>query len=493
MEKEEFVMSKNLLKDVITKQTGSLTKAIKELVQNGIDAEATEISILIKDDQVIVKDNGNGMTPKEIKTYFKVFGDTAKRDTQENIGQFGMGRGQIMSFGVCTWKTLNSVIVVDIKKFMGYEITERKKAVNGCKVICKFNKELDWWQKKKTANSLHKALLPGPKLSISINGNLLKPEIELMEEFSDKLFDVYRSNDYLNYIYCRGIAVKSIDSNFHFHINVKFKAELNFARNEFLETDPMYERVKTKINEIEELMTFTKDKFDDQEARQTLQFLRYGRVSLPGIVNKPIIKSATDRKYSFSELEGKEVMFGGTDIWSDDCMRRGHIVLHEDNRFLFEELIDKFNLNIKISDKTPKQVAKRGYHRDFSIDNLKRNKIYGAIPKDMDKFIFKTLGEEFERNVYLGESDVAGGWTDGWDYIYVNKNAIELSKNKEEICQKVWWILCHEYSHDSDNRKKDYHSEEFFEKFHDLTKKTLERLAEYIRTVSQKRLKELYF
>ncbi len=134
MQKQEFEMSKNLLKDVISKQTGSLTKALKELVQNSRDAGATEINIEIKEDMAIVEDNGRGMTPEEIDKYFRVFGETLKRDDKEVDGQFGMGRGQIMNFGITVWRTQKSKITVDIKKYLGYELKELKTNYNGCKV-----------------------------------------------------------------------------------------------------------------------------------------------------------------------------------------------------------------------------------------------------------------------------------------------------------------------------------------------------------------------
>lgn len=493
MTKQEFDMSKNLLKDVISKQTGSLTKAIKELVQNSRDAGSTEILINIAEDKLIVSDNGRGMTPKEINVYFRVFGETLKRNSEKDDGQFGMGRGQIMNFGVCVWRTQQSKIDVDIRKFLGYDLKELKTSLKGCKVICIFHKKLDWWSQRKALSGIRSDLLPKSNLKIIINDKELKPEIKILEQFTDKKFDVFMHPTVINKIYCRGLGVKNFSSNFNYCINIKQKVELNFARNEFLETDPMYEEIKAKRNEVEELMTITKDHFDNREARQTLQFVKDGRVSLEAIINKAIVRTATDKKYTLAQLIGEEIMFGECNIWSDDCIAQEHIVLHSDNEYLIAELIRKLKLNIKISDKKPKDIAKRGYHRTFDESKLKKNKIYSKIPYDMDKFIFKSLGEEYNRDVYLGESDIHSGWTDGYSYIYVDRKTIEKSQNKEEICIKVWIILCHEYAHDEDNKKKDYHSHEFYEEYHKLTRITTKKIAEYIKMVSAKRLKELYF
>jgi len=493
MAQEEFEMSRNLLKDVISKQTGSLTKALKELVQNSRDAGATVINITINENEAIVEDNGRGMSKDDIYDYFRVFGETNKRDNDEDLGQFGMGRGQIMNFGTCIWRTKYSKVSVNIREFLGYNIDALNSSVKGCKVNCKFYKEKSWWELEKARKGMYYSLLPTKNVDIFIDGKLLNPTIEMLEQFSDNNFDVFISGVARNVIYCRELGVKNFDSNFNYCINVKVKAELNFARNEFLETDPMYEEIKAKMNEVEELMTITKDNFDNREARQTLQFVREGRVSLESVFDKPIIRTATDKKIAIAEIIGKEVMFGECDIWSDDCIRRGHIVIHDDNEYLIHDIVEKFKLEVFLTGKNPKNVAKRGYHKDFSEENLNKNKIYGKIPVDLDKYIFKPLGEEFDRDVYLGESDVHGGWTNGYDTIHINKNNIELSSNKEEICLKVWHVLCHEYSHTSDTKKKDYHSHEFYENYHDITKRTITKIAEYIRIVSAKRLKELYF
>lgn len=490
---QEFEMSKNLLKDVISKQTGSLTKAIKELVQNSRDAKATIIKIDITEESVIVEDNGRGMTPKDIETYFRVFGETAKRDNEEVDGQFGMGRGQIMNFGVCVWRTQKSKINVDIKKFLGYELKQLKTNIKGCKVICTFREKMDWWERSRAKNDIKMDLLPSKNIKIVINNKKLEPEIEMLEQFCNDKFDVFIHSTVSKRIYCRGLSVNTFHSNFKYCINVKVKAELNFARNEFLETDPMYPEIRAKRNEVEELMTITKDNFDNREARQTLIFVKDGRVSLDSVIDKPIVRTATDKKLTIKQLIGKEVMFGECDIWSDDCMNRGHIVLHSDNEHLINILIRKLNLDINISDKKPKDVAKRGYHREFPEEKLKKNKIYGKIPVDMNNYIFKPLGEDFERSVSLGESDIHIGWTDGSTYIYVDRKQIENSRNKEEICMKVWQIICHEYAHDKNTEKKDYHSAEFYENYHEITRSTIKRIAEYIRIVSAKRLKELYF
>ncbi|KXK12543.1 MAG: heat shock protein 90 [Chloroflexi bacterium OLB14] len=81
--------------------------AIREMVSNAYDADATEVAITIdlKQDYIEVKDNGNGMTPEEFEFFLRIAGQ--KRDKsrtspvfkRRQIGQFGVGFLAIFPFG----------------------------------------------------------------------------------------------------------------------------------------------------------------------------------------------------------------------------------------------------------------------------------------------------------------------------------------------------------------------------------------------------------
>jgi hypothetical protein len=82
-------------------------EAIREMVSNAYDADATEIhiSIDLKQDFIEVKDNGNGMTPDEFGFFLRIAGQ--KRDKRRisptygrrQVGQFGIGFLAIFPFG----------------------------------------------------------------------------------------------------------------------------------------------------------------------------------------------------------------------------------------------------------------------------------------------------------------------------------------------------------------------------------------------------------
>ncbi|MFK5108744.1 ATP-binding protein, partial [Klebsiella pneumoniae] len=56
----DFVMHPELLRSVIQRQAGSLSKAVLEAVMNSIDAGATRIDVDFDANYVTIKDDGKG-------------------------------------------------------------------------------------------------------------------------------------------------------------------------------------------------------------------------------------------------------------------------------------------------------------------------------------------------------------------------------------------------------------------------------------------------
>jgi hypothetical protein len=71
---------------------------IRELVNNAYDADAAEVRITIREDEIEVADNGLGMDLEGLKQYFnigsqeKLYHDLSPRYRRRRIGQFGIGK-----------------------------------------------------------------------------------------------------------------------------------------------------------------------------------------------------------------------------------------------------------------------------------------------------------------------------------------------------------------------------------------------------------------
>ena len=159
---------KHLLGDIISKQTGSLNKAIKELFQNSFDARATEIEVTMNTKGLRFIDNGTGMNKEDIHKYFRVFGATAKRGDITKIGKFAMGRGQIFNFGKVLWKTQNYAMVVDIKKNLNYTLIETNKFIKGTDIIISFYDNIYTWRVSNHFTEIKRDIIPPEDVKVVI-------------------------------------------------------------------------------------------------------------------------------------------------------------------------------------------------------------------------------------------------------------------------------------------------------------------------------------
>lgn len=71
---------------------------VRELVNNAYDADATEVAVMIGDEEIVIQDNGMGMDLQGLKQYFNIGSAEKKlhakspRWHRDRIGQFGIGK-----------------------------------------------------------------------------------------------------------------------------------------------------------------------------------------------------------------------------------------------------------------------------------------------------------------------------------------------------------------------------------------------------------------
>lgn len=76
---------------------------LRELVNNTYDADATEVSIIIEDDKIVVEDNGSGMNEKGLEQFFTIGSEEKRirsvspRFGRKRIGLFGIGKFSALS------------------------------------------------------------------------------------------------------------------------------------------------------------------------------------------------------------------------------------------------------------------------------------------------------------------------------------------------------------------------------------------------------------
>lgn len=193
MEKIPVTVAKTHLITIGERLYTENVELLRELVNNGYDADATEVRINISADEASVEDNGSGMDMDGLRQYFNI-GSSGKRDNPVSpkykrlrIGEFGIGKFSVLSnceyFEVFTQKgEFAGKVTFDKKEWAiqhdAWELPfQRIEAVSGnagTRVVLKgIKKQFD-------AEPVEKRLietlpLKAPDFSVFINGKKLAP------------------------------------------------------------------------------------------------------------------------------------------------------------------------------------------------------------------------------------------------------------------------------------------------------------------------------
>jgi hypothetical protein len=255
-EHREFRMDKQLLADVITRQAGSLWKAVPEAIMNAVDARATRCDITLTRNMLIVDDNGKGFREHdEILRYFEVFGASHDPGEEKIFGQFRMGRGQLFAFGFNRWRSGPFEMTIDIKKNgLAYTLTEREEFHDGCRIQIELYRQLTNTQFTQTLNDIRTSAqyvaIPVTLNDKRITKNLANIQWTAATEDADIRVSAGRN---ALVVYNQGIRVLSFPFS-RFGVGgcvvTKKRIDVNFARNDVMEACPVWQRITKKLNEL---------------------------------------------------------------------------------------------------------------------------------------------------------------------------------------------------------------------------------------------------
>ncbi len=108
MEKLKYIIEDSTIAELLGVQNfTNKESAMLELVKNAFDAQATELDIIFKNDELIIKDNGNGMNADDIRQHWMHIGKSDKdyeiidKNNQKRIlaGSKGIGRFALSRLG----------------------------------------------------------------------------------------------------------------------------------------------------------------------------------------------------------------------------------------------------------------------------------------------------------------------------------------------------------------------------------------------------------
>lgn len=516
----DFTMDPNLLVSVIKMQAGTLSKAILEGVMNSIDASATRVDVEVTKERFKISDNGRGFTSEEeIKQLFGRFG-TPHVEGDAIYGRFRMGRGQLMSFAVTTWRSGPFEMTVDIEKDgLTYQLKRLEEPVKGCVIEGVLYKPMWDWKLNDELTELKKLVTYAPQ-PVYVNGELYGSPPEpgkWTEEDEDAYYLVVPgSQDLL--IYNLGVFVESKGTWLTGCGGVvvsKKQLQVNFARNAIMEDNcPIWQRIRAKLNSLVLHKLSSVKALTDDERRYLA-----GRLSSmdSGNVDWRSLKLLTDptgkhlalstlKKYKrFVHIPDSNKQLGcavhgsdGTFVVTDALLNRFSVRNLGD--FLRKmESLDLVDDGYETIEAEKLSSMGLGGAKEISLDGLTKREsaAFQALIVLNDMLVTRlelALGNAVVlRTLRVGSHRTGAfmAWTNGCTYITLNRKYLKRFNEGADGVHEWLLTFIHEYMHDTDDSESHDHGEVFYRKFHDTVTTFGMGLASLARLGLKEYLKQL--
>ncbi len=502
----EFEVDKNIIKDLIHSQNGTIATAIRELVMNGIDAGSESLNIIISKKYFEIQDFGRGFKDKdEIMRFFKTFG-TPHQEGDAEYGRFRIGRGQIMAFAKSSWYSKNFVMTTDINSGkQGFELIEDADYIDGCKVYGEFYEDLRDYDLKNVVISLRE-YVKYADYDIRLNNIPINQNSNAKWTYEDDLVKVLiepKGTHGLN-LYSKGILVKQLHQytyGFSADVVTKKTLQLNMARNEINENDEVWQHVH-KILRAEMRKRRNKNLNEFERLALIDQFINC-EIEFEDIFKLPLIADSRGKKFSIYNLLSKKT---GWSFATDkdkkiadglNTTRTAFVMLDRelDNWGVnnIQSFIDLFVTSIQESFSSQGQF--RWFYNKFKsvriidfnliknnynpvnthyknseltkIQQLQRNTLQ-YLSKNMANRLSRIRGEDIrERKIIIGKSDTSIAWTDSTTYIAFNKDILKYFNSGISGLAYLSNVMLHEFTHLGGSISDHDHDFNFYEQFHD--------------------------
>ena len=507
-EKREFKLHKDILWSIIQSQSGTLGKAVLELVMNSIDAGATSVDITISGKNISVKDDGKGFTNRsEIEQFFETFG-TPHTKGDATYGRFRMGRGQIMAFSKNDWQSGEFAMQVDIKNCgLKYNLTTGNAPIIGCRINASLYEPLS----PSEALSLHddlRDLCKYAPIPIIINGQRISldlPKQKWTTEDEDAYY-LFRDGKSLE-VYNLGVHVRSYYAG-QFGVGgivvSKKQLEVNFARNDILVNQcDVWKRI-VKLVKAQAKKSQDKKPVQDENYREMMmsKILSGNFDSREDFVEamrtQKVFTDLTNRNYTLEKMAGKVKSTQGALVIADELSFKADkvsqaklaFVLHPKNLerseyIQFSEVLDRIESHAQVFRKPdypnprfPEYIV-TDYQIDLIINQAKSLKkaitSLDAVSKvineqhlmvdekDLRKeesFVLEVIRSRSasiahavgvdNRHIRVCSSETVDGYTDGSKLIFINRPFLKIGGKSGQAFtafDAIKYLLLHEFMH----------------------------------------------
>jgi len=495
-EVRKFKMHPRMLLDIITRQCGTLEKAVLEAAMNGIEAGATRFDIDFSVTpgnpdkyRLVMTDNGKGIeSRKELEDHFEQFGTPHDESEGKIWAQFRMGRGQCFAQGKNVWHTCGWRMETDIRADVEqdrqpqYHLT-KSEYFKGCRI------EIDVYPGKYSGNveklkDLVVEQLAFVSTDVYFNGERINHnpvDLNWTEEDDDAYYMFGRGQDLV--IYNLGVKCQKIPASRAGTVGIivsKKQLKVNFARNEVLSDCPVMNRINQVIkrNRIKQTRKQQR-RLDPHERVAVLADIRNGDADIQDYKNIGLFYTTSGRSVTFRDILNNRV------VWSfaSDGNSRADKLMQAGQALVLDEGI-LADLNYR-GDRARffrwiaplerwKEVEK--LYRPFEelTAHLSDSAIF--VPNKqwtkVEKRLVRVL-ESFQlwngRAIVIGLSDCYLAWTDGRSFIALGRDYIRrLSLSNTHGAAQLFATMFHEMAHDTRTDRSHIHGEEFYRNFHNI-------------------------
>lgn len=521
-EKRRFGMHHNLLYDVIMRQAGTVQKSILEGVMNAIDAGSTRCDITLDTHSFSISDDGHGFQSRqEIKDFFEVFG-TPHEEGDATYGRYRMGRGQMMAFGPNTWRSRTFEMKTDVKNDgLDWDLVEHEEDHLGTRVEVQLYDPIMPSDLERTFTEI-RSYVAWAQIPVYLNGSQISKTPETGKWTHEDEYAYYALSSERNQlaIYNLGVLVgHTYAGNYGMGgiVVSKQQLEVNFARNDVQSTCAVGKAIRAFIKKEATKGAAKKTKLTDVERDMLVRGFMAGDANPAEALKLRVITDVFGRSWPINKLSqlltgfsGRIVVADRGDLLAETAQRRGYAFCIDQatlERFGTSDL-DEFKTRVaaaatKLSDGNGRDYMS-GHHfkniahalnevvifeRDelsqfVSSDHIPIDKkeltadqqvLLASIQSGYAKMIKALNAAKYEdrdftpRQIFLGRSDSALGWTDGQTSIWIDAEYARLLRRGHSGATQIAMLLLHETLHEGPDTGTHQHDHEFYQDFHDMS------------------------
>ncbi|MEO9849220.1 MAG: ATP-binding protein [Reichenbachiella sp.] len=519
----EFAVDRNIINHVISSQSSRPEDAIKELIQNSMDAGATLCVIELDKEGFTVEDNGKGFSSKkEVTEYFGKFGTPHTECDEQRFGRFRMGRGQIMNLASTKWRSNKFKMTVDIKKNgLEYELAKEDELANGCSITGRWYESIcnDTYN---TLEHIQSRIKHSSKylyqLEVYLNEQLISlPQDAIWDiETDDFYYKEVQSNHRLS-VYNLGIRVDDFHADGFDDLKgvivSKKHLTLNTSRDQVLSDCPVWKNIGIELRKFNPIEV-KKGNLTHNEIGNFISNIYNGVVPWSKLYDvKCFLSHNNSKRFTFKQLvefsnfwtleptkkDDRSTIIADKLLQQKKAVVLSYVPFYEINHYhgieATQEFMNSFykyiEKDIHLDSDTREhylkffhkfkdywQLRKMVANQDSSLledDQLTKTELIAIkafrstvsyCSNNIKRYTSNIIRSALNRKIFVGESENKLGWTDGSSFIAIERKLLGQMNKGIYGCEKVVSIYFHELCHQLDNTEE--HSLEFYEGFHNL-------------------------